>query len=91
MAYTLFRHHRMADFLCAIPQDWPVPSFIVGPTWTYAATTAPGVPRPLGFNDDAARYSCQLQGFYTFHECPPGQMLRDGLAGLEQQQDPAVL
>ena len=66
MIYTVFRNSRRPSLYCAVPEDRPVPSFVREPTWSYECTTTPDEPLPRGFDEEAARYATNLQGFYTF-------------------------
>ena len=68
MIYTLFRHHHLPDFYCAVPHELPPPSFIQEPVWVAVGITKPDEPRPHGFNEEVARFACQFQNFYTFRE-----------------------
>ena len=63
--YNLFRRKGVADLFCAVPQDVPVPNFVIADDWEYA--------RPLdiatlsGFDATAAETSAAAKGFYLFH------------------------
>jgi hypothetical protein len=68
MTYALFRHRKLPDFYCAIPQGMDVPAFVQDEQWEPSGETRPDEPRPLGFDAQTARYSVELQGYYTFRE-----------------------
>ena len=36
--FNLFRHKLLDDLLCAVREDYPVPAFVNGDTWTFAGT-----------------------------------------------------
>ena len=68
MTYLLFRHRKLSDFYCAIPQGKSLPSLLREEQWEPCGETSPDEPRPPGFDAQTARYSVELQGFYTFRE-----------------------
>lgn len=73
MIYALFRQGGLFDLYCAVPHDQPVPSFVCAPVWEFVGTSTPDMLRPDGFHEEAARFACQFQGFYTYRTRPRDQ------------------
>ena len=69
-AYNLFRHKLMPDLFCAVPQDWPVPSFIEGSAWAFAGTISERTPAPAGLDWELAAASVRRSGFVMFQSSP---------------------
>ena len=65
-AYNLFRNKQRPEILCAVPEDRPIPRFVVREQWTYAGSLQPQDPGPLGFHDRAASAGVRFNGFYLF-------------------------
>ena len=63
--YNLFRRKDEADLYCAVPEDVPVPAFLLENNWEYAWSLDIGT--LSGFDADAARVSAGMNGFYLFH------------------------
>lgn len=65
-AYNLFRNKERPGILCAVPEDYPIPSFLAPEQWTFEQALRSSDARPLGFNDKAAYAGVRLNGFYLF-------------------------
>ncbi|WP_372423066.1 hypothetical protein [Salinarimonas chemoclinalis] len=65
-AYNLFRRREEPQLYCAVPEDYPVPSFIVGAAWNFGGRLDNATAAPLGFDCDAARHGVALTGYYLF-------------------------
>ena len=65
-SYQLFRHCRREDLCCAIPRGQSLPQALGVTTWAAFDLTISGSERPPGFDEDAAAFSCERQGFYVF-------------------------
>lgn len=64
--YNLFLGGEDGGLCCAVPLDRPVPPFLDGLEWSFAATVAPeGVP-PAGFDWSEAIISVRSHGFHLF-------------------------
>src|SRR3954453_8138513 len=76
--FNLFRHKRLPDLLCAVPEDHPVPAFVTGSSWTFAGT----VSETYGLverNWRGVEDGVNLIGFYLFHSCPVRQEVPSSL------------
>ena len=69
--YNLFRHKRMPDLFCAVPQDWPVPGFIEGSAWAFAGTVGERTPAPAGLDWELAAAGVRRSGFCLFDSSLP--------------------
>jgi hypothetical protein len=69
-AFNLFRHKLKQDLLCAVPEDYPVPSFLDGSTWAFAGKVSEPTTIPPGFNSKAAEAGMRFSGFYLFQTSP---------------------
>src|SRR3954467_6961723 len=69
-AFNLFRHKLKPDLICAVPEDYPVPSFIEGSTWAFAGKVSEPITIPLGFKSKAAEAGVRFNGFYLFQASP---------------------
>ena len=78
--YALFRRTSKPDLCCAAPHDAPMPTFLREPGWEFVQVFDGNDPPP-GFNEDAVRYSIQLQGFYVFHALSRPRLDKALLAG----------
>ena len=67
LTYDLYRRARQPDTCCAILEGCPFPPMLDPTEWAPAERLEAGSMRPPGFNEDAALFSCRLQGFYIFH------------------------
>jgi len=65
-AYNLFRHRSEAELYCAVPDGWPVPTFIQSEQWIPGGKLDETTPAPIGFDPEAARIGARLNGFYLF-------------------------
>jgi PAS domain-containing protein len=65
-AYNLFRNKSRPEILCAVPEDYPIPSFISSEQWTYVGSLRSGAARPPGFCNRAATTGVRFNGFYLF-------------------------
>src|SRR5690242_3377193 len=74
--YNLFRHKRMPDLFCAVPQDWPVPGFIQGSAWAFAGTLSERTSAPAGLDGELAAASVRRSGFCLFqtHTTEPSKV-----------------
>jgi hypothetical protein len=64
-AYNLFRRKGEADLFCAVPEDIPVPEFVVPDAWEYARSL--DIEMLSRFDAAAAETSAAANGFYLFH------------------------
>ena len=65
-AYNLFRNKQRPEILCAVPEDRPIPRFVVSEQWVYEGSVRPQDAPPSGFNDRAATAGVRFNGFYLF-------------------------
>lgn len=65
-AYNIFRNKERPEILCAVPEDYPIPSFVAPEQWTFEHALRSSDARPLGFNDKAADAGVRFNGFYLF-------------------------
>ncbi len=65
-AYNLFRRREEPQLYCAVPEHYPVPSFIIGEAWDFGGRLDNATAAPLGFDADAARHGVALTGYYLF-------------------------
>ena len=78
-AYNLFRNKQRPEILCAVPEDRPVPGFIVSEQWLYEGFARPQDAQPAGFNDRAAAAGVRFNGFYLFQvTAAQGQVRTEG-------------
>ena len=80
--YNLFRRADRDELICAVPEDRPVPSFIIGPPWEFVERGDESVIGSLNFNREAAEASVQWNGFYLFqliHASDFHQRIRQGI------------
>jgi len=63
LSYNVFRT-RESDVYCVVPEDRPVPSFLLSCAWEFKGKVAEnaGVPLPR-----AAKVAVRFNGFYIFH------------------------
>lgn len=64
--YNLFCRKGHAALVCAIPEDWPVPAFIMAELWVYGGKLETSDVDPSAFNHETADASVRLIGFYLF-------------------------
>jgi hypothetical protein len=64
--YNLFQNNERPEIVCAVPEDRPVPGFLVLEQWTFGGTLRPSDARPPGFTDAAASVGVRFNGFYLF-------------------------
>ena len=64
--YNLFRRKLKPDLCCAVPQDYPVPTFVDGEAWEYGGQLHDTGAAPSGFRREAAQTATRLTGFYLF-------------------------
>src|SRR4051794_34814579 len=64
--YNLFRSKRACHFVCAVAEDWAVPTFIDAGGWEFAGHVREPDRRPIGFDLRAAAESSRFHGFYLF-------------------------
>jgi hypothetical protein len=64
--YNLFYRKGLAELVCAVPADLPVPAFISGATWVFGGKLEDADGDPLAFNREAADASVRYNGFYLF-------------------------
>jgi PAS domain-containing protein len=65
-AYNLFRNKERPEILCAVPEAYPIPSFLAPEQWTFEQALHSSDARPSGFNDKAADAGVRFNGFYLF-------------------------
>lgn len=66
-AYVFFRHARRTGLWCAVPKGDALPPPLLDEVWESHDLPTGSHSKPPGFDEDAALYSCHLQGFYVFH------------------------
>jgi hypothetical protein len=64
--YNLFRNRQRPELLCAVPEDRPVPGFVVPGDWRFERALRPSDMGPPGFEDRAAQAGVRFNGFYLF-------------------------
>ena len=64
--YNLFRNNQRSKLICAVPEEYPVPSFISGEAWSFEGVLHAQDRAPSGYNDKAARAGVRYNGFYLF-------------------------
>ena len=80
LRYNLFRHKRIPDLHCAVPEDRPVPNFITTKSWGFASTSNSAASRE--FDRTAAELGVRLNGFYLFQRPVASQVRRAPQKGL---------
>jgi hypothetical protein len=65
VTYNIFRHGDDPAILCAVPNDKPVPSFVVGPAWSFERAIPVEEELTEGFRPKLARAASNLNGFYV--------------------------
>jgi hypothetical protein len=65
--YNLFRNKQRPELCCAVPEDYPVPSFLVEDGWLFECPLRPSDSPPSGFHTRAASAGVRFNGFYLFH------------------------
>jgi hypothetical protein len=65
--YNLFRNKQRPELCCAVPEDYPVPSFLVEGGWVYERPLRPLDLPPPGFHARTAAAGVRFNGFYVFH------------------------
>jgi hypothetical protein len=66
-AYNLFRNKERPKLVCAVPEDHPVPSFVVTDGWFFEHRLDRSDVPPPGFQNRAASVGVRFNGFYLFH------------------------
>jgi hypothetical protein len=65
--YNLFRNRQRPELLCAVPEDRPVPGFVVAKRWSVLLRPLrPMDVAPPGFHLRAACAGVRFNGFYLF-------------------------
>jgi hypothetical protein len=64
--YNLFRNRQRPELLCAVPENRPVPGFVVPGDWRFERALRPSDMGPPGFEDRAAQVGVRFNGFYLF-------------------------
>ncbi|ACL57755.1 hypothetical protein [Methylobacterium nodulans] len=64
-SYNLFRLKDPSGLVCAVPEDYAVPSFVTGSRWVFDGKLD-GSAHPLGFDRAAAATAVRFNGFYLF-------------------------
>jgi len=65
--FNLFRNRQRPQLVCAVPEDRPVPSFVLAEDWLFDGHLRPSEALPAGFSARAASLGVQYSGFYLFH------------------------
>jgi hypothetical protein len=65
--YNLFRNKQRPELICAVPEDYPVPSFLAEDGWVFERPLRPLDLPPPGFHARAASAGVRFNGFYMFH------------------------
>lgn len=69
--YNLFRNRQRPELLCAVPEDRPVPGFVVAERWSVLRPLRPRDVPPPGFHSRAASAGVRFNGFYLFQVTSP--------------------
>jgi hypothetical protein len=64
--YNLFRNKQRPEILCAVPEDRPVPNFVVAEQWSVLRPLRPSDISPAGFQPRAASAGVRFNGFHLF-------------------------
>ncbi len=64
--YNLFRNKQRPEILCAVPEDYPVPGFVIEEGWLFECPLRPMDAPPPGFHARAAAAGVRFNGFYVF-------------------------
>ena len=64
--YNLFRNRPRPELLCAVPEDRPVPGFLVPGEWRFERALRPSDIGPAGFEERGAQAGVRFNGFYLF-------------------------
>jgi hypothetical protein len=64
--YNLFRNRQRPELLCAVPEDRPVPGFLVPSEWRFERVLRPSDTNPSGFDNRASQVGVRFNGFYLF-------------------------
>ncbi|HEV2559068.1 MAG TPA: hypothetical protein VGU45_10610 [Microvirga sp.] len=65
--FNLFRRVAEPDILCAVPEDRPVPPFVVPPAWEYTGHINRDSSRSDTFDTRAVASAIRFNGFYLLH------------------------
>ncbi|QRM30384.1 hypothetical protein JO965_05065 [Microvirga sp. VF16] len=65
-AYNLFGNSQRPEILCAVREDYPIPSFITSEQWVYVGSLRSDDARPPGFDNRAAATGVLFNGFHLF-------------------------
>ena len=65
--YNLFRRSAEPDILCAVPEDKPVPPFLVAPAWQYGGHINRDPAAVPDFRTRAVSSAIRFNGFYLLH------------------------
>jgi hypothetical protein len=65
--YNVFRT-REIDFYCAVPEDRPVPAFLVASAWQFSGRLDD---RPTVKMPKSLKVAMRFNGFYIFHPFEP--------------------
>ena len=65
--YNLFRNRQRPQLFCAVPEDRPVPGFVLAEDWLFEGSLHPSDTPPPGFHARAAATGMRFSGFYLFH------------------------
>jgi hypothetical protein len=64
--YNLFRNKQRPELFCAVPEDYPVPRFVIDEGWLFERPLRPTDTPPPGFHTKAASAGVRFNGFYVF-------------------------
>jgi hypothetical protein len=64
--YNLFRNRQRPELRCAVPEDYPVPGFVIEEEWMFDRPLRPSDVPPPGFHTRAACAGVRFNGFYMF-------------------------
>ncbi|KAB0269802.1 hypothetical protein FEZ63_00460 [Microvirga brassicacearum] len=63
----MFRNAQRPLLFCAVPEDYPVPGFVIAEGWLFERSLHPADAPPPGFHSRAASAGVRFNGFYLFH------------------------
>jgi hypothetical protein len=71
--YNLLRNKQRPELVCAVPEDYPVPSFVSDEEWLFDRPLRSSDPPPPGFHARAASAGVRFNGFYLFYLIKAGR------------------
>lgn len=69
-SYVLFACQFARDTYCVVPTSYPIPDFLVGPSWRFVAVLNRKRSGQPGFREKAAQADIRRDGYYLFTASP---------------------